>query len=206
MLAGHYVRLLFNWWCWCHPAEPIVCVCVCVCVRVCVCVAGGGVVGAEVAPAFPIPAVSRGRRPALVSASFRGNPPGEGTLIWKLQERLSLNQLLCPSGSFLSCGDHRAGAGWGQWGPRVQTLGRGLLLSPLCLLDPSPEQCSYKTEMLHSRNNRPGCYLSPTPYGKRMYMEPLQMWAALGAASKAGGRGARGHWGVFVRHSGRPWV
>ena len=51
----------------------------------------------------------------------------------------------------------RQAQGWGQWGPRVQTLGRGLLLSPQCLLDPSPEQCSYKTEMLHSRTNRTGC-------------------------------------------------
>ena len=83
------------------------------CVCVCVCVLWGLAVGAEVAPAFPTPAVSRGRRPALVSASFRGNPPGGGgrTLILKPLERLSLNQLLCPSGSFLSCDDPRAGAG-----------------------------------------------------------------------------------------------
>ena len=50
----------------------------CVCVCVCVCV--GGAVGAEVAPAFPTPAVSRGRRPAPGSASFRRKPPRGGAI------------------------------------------------------------------------------------------------------------------------------
>ena len=51
--------------------QSLACVCVCVC---------WGVVGAEVAPAFPTPAVSRGRRPAPGSALFRGKPPRGGDI------------------------------------------------------------------------------------------------------------------------------
>lgn len=89
---------LLNWWH--YLAEPII----------------SGCQGAGVPSAFSTLPDTRTGNSAAGSVLFRETLPWEGMWTWRLLEKISLYQIICPSwpfrsGAFLSCSDTRTSTG-----------------------------------------------------------------------------------------------